>query len=101
MLVIRLRRIGKKNQPSFKIVVVEKRSPPTGGRIIDEVGFYNPLTKEVVLRKEKIQDWLSKGVKPSETVYNLLVKNKIIEGKLIPKHKKPKIKEEKSKENNT
>jgi small subunit ribosomal protein S16 len=101
MLVIRLRRIGKKNQPSFKIVVVEKRCPPTGGRIIDEVGFYNPLTKEIVLKKEKIQDWLSKGVKPSETVYNLLVKNKIIEGKLIPKHKKPKIKEEKSKENNT
>ena len=97
MLVMRLQRVGKRNQPAFKIVVVEKRSPPRGGQIIDEIGFYNPLTKELILRKEKIQSWLSKGVKPSETVHNLLVRGEIIEGKLIPKHKKPKEKEEKNK----
>ncbi len=93
MLVIRLMRIGKKNQPCFKIIVTEKKNPPTGGNFVEEVGFLNPLTKEKVLKKDKIQHWLSLGAKPSETVYNLLVSEKIIEGKKIPKHKKPKPKE--------
>jgi len=50
MLVIRLLRTGKKNQPSFKVVVVEKQKSSTSGRYIEEVGFYNPLTKERVLK---------------------------------------------------
>jgi len=87
MLVIRFFRVGKKNQPSFKIVVTDKRRPPRAGRFVEEVGFYNPLTKEKVLRAERIKYWLSKGAKPSDTVYNLLVKEKILEGKKIPKHK--------------
>ena len=52
MLVIRFFRVGKKNQPSFKIVVTDKKHPPKGGRFLEEVGFYNPLTKEKVLRKD-------------------------------------------------
>lgn len=94
MLVIRFFRVGKKNQPLFKIVVTDKRRPPRAGRFVEEVGFYNPLTKEKVLRPERIKYWLSVGAKPSETVYNLLVSEKIIEGKKMPVHKKPK-KEEK------
>ncbi len=90
MLVIRFFRIGKKNQPYFKIVVTNKRNPPRGGRFVDEVGFWNPLTKEKVLRKERIKYWLSVGAKPSDSVYNLLVSEKIIEGKKIPVHKKTK-----------
>ena len=90
MLVIRFFRVGKKNQPSFKIVVTDKRKPPRSGRFVEEVGFYNPLTKEKVLREERIKYWLSKGAKPSDTVYNLLIKEKIIEGKKIPLHKKSK-----------
>jgi len=92
MLVIRFLRVGKKNQPSFKIVVTDKRRPPRSGRFVEEVGFYNPLTKEKVLRKERIKHWLSVGAKPSNTVYNLLVKEKILEGEKIPVHKKPKEK---------
>lgn len=84
MLVIRLLRVGKKNQPFFKIVVTEKRNPPRGGRFVQDVGFYNPLTKERNLKKEKILYWLSKGAKPSDTVYNLLVSEKIIEGRKKP-----------------
>lgn len=94
MLVIRMLRIGKKNQPSFKIVIVDKRRPPKSGKFVEEVGFWNPLTKEKVLRKERIQYWISKGVKLSESVHNLLVREEILEGKKIPKHKKPKVKKE-------
>jgi len=92
MLVIRLFRIGKKNQPSFKIVVTDKRNPAKGGRFRDEVGFWNPLTKEKILKKEKINHWLSVGAKPSPSVYNLLISEKLIEGKKLPVHKKAKTK---------
>jgi len=92
MLAIRLFRVGKKNQPSFKIVVTDKRNPPRAGRFIEEVGFWNPLTKEKVLKKERILYWLSVGAKPSATVFNLLVSEKIIEGKKIAVHKKSKEK---------
>lgn len=90
MLVIRFFRVGKKNQPSFKIVVTDKRNAPRAGRFTEEVGFYNPVTKEKVLSKERAQYWLSKGAKPSPTVYNLLVKEGILEGKKIAVHKKSK-----------
>ena len=92
MLVIRLFRVGKKNQPSFKIVVTDKRNPPRAGRFIEEVGFWNPQSKEKVLKKERILYWLSVGAKPSATVFNLLVSEKIIEGKKIAVHKKSKEK---------
>ena len=98
MFVIRFLRVGKKNQPSFKIVVVDKKRSSKSGRFLEEVGFCNPLTKEKVLKAERIKYWLSVGVKPSPTVHNLLVKEKIIEGKKIPKHKTPKKKEEKKSE---
>ena len=90
MLTLRLFRVGKKNQPSFKIVVTDKRNPPRAGRFTEEVGFYNPLTKEKVIRKERVQYWLSQGVQPSPTVFNLLVKEGILTGKKIAVHKKSK-----------
>jgi len=93
MLVIRFLRVGKKNQPSFKIVVTDKRESSTTGRSVEEVGFWNPSTKEKVLRQERIKYWLSVGAKPSPTVFNLLVSEKIIEGKKIAVHKKAKMKE--------
>jgi len=95
MLVIRFFRVGKKNQPSFKIVVTDKRKPTRAGRFIEEVGFWNPLTKEKVLKKDRILYWISVGAQPSASLHNLLVSEKIVEGKKTPKHKKPKKKEEK------
>jgi len=92
MLVIRFFRVGKKNQPSFKIVVTDKRRPPRGGRFVEEVGFWNPLTKQKLLKKERIKYWLSVGAKASDTVHNLLVKENILEDKKIPVHKKTKKK---------
>jgi len=94
MLVIRLLRTGKNNQPSFKIVVVEKEKSSTSGRFIEEVGFYNPLTKEKILKGERIKYWISVGAQPSDTIHNMLVSQKIIEGKKIDLHKKSKKKEE-------
>lgn len=90
MLVIRFFRIGKKNQPSFKIIVTEKSRPPKGGRFVEEVGFWNPLTKQKILKAERIKYWISMGAKPSARVYNLLIKENILEGKKIPVHKKKK-----------
>ena len=90
MLVIRLFRTGRKNQPSYKVVVTEKTNPPARGRFVEEVGFYNPLTKEKKLNAERITYWLSVGAKPSDTLYNLLVTEKIVEGTKIPKQKKTK-----------
>ncbi len=96
MLVIRLFRVGKKHQPSFKIVVTDKRNPPRGGRFVEQVGFYNPLTKQKVLKKDRIKYWLSVGAQPSDTLHNLLVGQGIIKGKKIDVHKKPKEKKEKT-----
>lgn len=97
MLKIRFFRVGKKNQPSFKIVVTDKKNPPRGGRFLEEVGFYNPLTKEKILRPARIKFWLERGAKPSNSVHNLLVKEGIIKAEKKPVHKKPKKKEEKPK----
>jgi len=90
MLTIRLFRVGKKNQPSFKIVVTDKANPPKSGRFVEEVGFYNSRTKEKGLKLERIKYWLSVGAQPSPTIHNLLISEKIIEDKKIPLHKKSK-----------
>lgn len=80
MLTIRFFRVGKINQPVFKIVVAEKTHASRSGRFVEEVGFYNPLTKEKKLVAERIKYWLGVGAQASNTVYNLLVAEKIIEG---------------------
>jgi len=90
MLVIRLLRIGRKNQPSYKIVVTDSRRAPRGGRFVAQVGSWNPLSKQRILKKEEIKKWISKGAKPSDTVYNMLLQEKVIEGKKIDVHKKSK-----------
>ena len=87
MLTIRLFRIGRKNQPAFKIVVIDKRRSSTRGRFVEEVGVYNPLNKQRNLKGDRIKYWISQGAQPSPTVHNMLVSDKVIEGKKIPKHK--------------
>lgn len=96
MLVIRFLPIGKKNQPTFRIVVTEKKNAPRAGRRVENLGSYNPLTKKISVKKERILYWLSKGAKCSDSVHNLLVKEKVIEGKKIDVHKKSKKKQEPS-----
>jgi len=83
MLTIRLTRKGKKNQPFFRVVVIDKRRSPRGGRVIENLGYKNPLTKKVSINKERALYWLGVGAKPSATVHNLFISEKIIEGKKI------------------
>lgn len=75
---IRLRRMGAKHQPSYRIVVADSRSP-RDGRYIDQVGFYNPLTNPAVIdvNREKAIDWLRRGAQPTDTVAKLLSKFEI------------------------
>jgi small subunit ribosomal protein S16 len=96
MLTIRLFRVGKKKQPSYKIVVTDKKNAPARGRFVEEIGFYNPLTKEINFKKERVLYWISVGAQASDTVHNLLIQNKVIEGekKKIIFTKKEKAKEE-------
>ena len=98
MLRIRLLRVGKKDQPFFKIVVTNKRQPSKGGTFVEEIGFYNPLKKERGINKERAKYWISVGAKPSDTVFNFFVEEKIIEGKKRKKGGKKKKKEEKKEE---
>jgi small subunit ribosomal protein S16 len=93
MLVIRLHRVGKTNQPSFRIVVVDKRRSAAAGRFCEEVGSINRAKKESKLNKDRIKYWLSQGAQPSASIHNLLVSEKLISEKKIAVHKQPKKKE--------
>jgi small subunit ribosomal protein S16 len=94
MLTIRLTRKGKKNQPFFRVVVIDKRRSSKGGRAVEDLGYVDPLKKRKSFKKERILYWISKGAKPSSTIHNLLVSEKIIEGKKINLSKKSKRIEE-------
>lgn len=83
MLMMRYQRVGRKNDPSFRIVVTDKRNGPKSGNAVDQVGSYHPKTKHLVLDADKVKKWLSQGVQPSPTLYNLLITNKVIEGKKV------------------
>ena len=76
---IRLRRMGAKKQPFYRIVVADSRYP-RDGRFIEEIGYYNPLTEPVTLKidAEKAKQWISNGAQPTDTVKYLLKKNEII-----------------------
>jgi small subunit ribosomal protein S16 len=77
MLKLRLKRLGKKRYPSYRLVIMENTFR-RNGRPIDEVGYYNPMTKDYKFDSAKIKRWLSYGVKPTNTVLNLLVKAEIV-----------------------
>lgn len=90
MLTIRLTRKGKKNQPFFRVVVIDKKRSAKGGRAVEVVGFVDPLTKKKSLDKDRILHWIKNGAQPSDTIHNLLVNEKIIEGVKRNVAKKPK-----------
>jgi len=83
MLMMRLQRIGRTNEPHFRVVITDKRNGVKSGKFIDIVGSYNPKSGLVTLKAEAIKEWIAKGIKFSPTVHNFLVDHKIIEGKKI------------------
>lgn len=96
MLMMRLQRVGRKNDPSFRIVVTDKRTGVKSDRHVDRLGSYNPKLNHIQIDAAKAKEWLAKGVQPSDTMHNILVSQKVIEGKkinVLPK-KSPIIDEE-------
>ncbi|MDN6626822.1 MAG: 30S ribosomal protein S16 [Pisciglobus halotolerans] len=76
---IRLKRMGSKRNPFYRMVVADSRSP-RDGRFIEEVGTYNPVAKEnqVTIKEESVLNWMSNGAQPSDTVRNILSKEGIM-----------------------
>ncbi|MBI2514907.1 30S ribosomal protein S16 [Candidatus Wolfebacteria bacterium] len=91
MLAIKLMRIGKKHQPSYRVIIKEKRSK-LGGRYVDDAGWLNPRDKSFKLNKERILYWLQNGAQPTDSVRNLLVRAGVVSGPKIAVHKKKKEK---------
>lgn len=79
MLAIKLQRIGKKHQPSYRVVVAEKRSkmaaPP-----VEDLGAYDPRTKATTVKGERVLHWIKMGAEPTVTMHNLLVKQGTLTG---------------------
>lgn len=84
MLAIRLRRIGKRKDPSYRVVVSDSKFTPAG-KFIADLGYYNPKTKDVSLEKEQVLAWLNKGAQPSNTTSKLLKKEKINHNSVVIK----------------
>jgi small subunit ribosomal protein S16 len=77
MLKLRLKRGGRKGQPAYRIVIMKSDSR-RDGRPIENLGYYNPLSKEFSVNSERVKIRLSQGVKPTDTVKNLLIRANII-----------------------
>lgn len=77
---IRLKRMGSKRSPFYRVVVADSRSP-RDGRVIEEIGTYNPVANpvEVKIDEEKALQWMQNGAKPSDTVRNLFSKQGLME----------------------
>lgn len=90
MLAIKLKRIGKKHQPSYRIVVAEKRSK-LNGKYVENIGWLNPKNKQFDIKKERADYWLKIGAQPTDTVHNLLVKSGVVSGQKRPKHRIKKV----------
>lgn len=77
MLAMKLQRVGKKHQPSYRLVVAEKRSkmaaPP-----VEDLGAYDPFTKKATFNGERVTYWMKQGAQPTPTVHNLLVEKGVV-----------------------
>ncbi|MBI2454001.1 MAG: 30S ribosomal protein S16 [Parcubacteria group bacterium] len=82
MLVIRLQRVGKKHQASFRIVLQDSKWKPQG-KVLELFGFYNPHSKEKQIQTERVKFWIAKGAQPSATLHNMFVDLGIITGEKV------------------
>jgi small subunit ribosomal protein S16 len=94
MLKIRMQRVGRINQPSYRIVVIEHTSSPKAGKFVEKLGTYNPHTKARTLDEARVKYWISVGAQPSATMHNMLVSSGVISGKkinVLPGFKAPEV----------
>lgn len=97
MLTIRLQRVGRKNDPSFRVILVEAKRAAKTGNYKEMLGSYDARTDRVELKADRIKHWISMGTTVSDTVHNLLVSQKVIEGKkinVLPRKSPPKVESE-------
>ncbi|MCH7808475.1 MAG: 30S ribosomal protein S16 [Planctomycetes bacterium] len=84
MVRIRLKRVGRRHRPAYRLAAVDSRRP-RDSRVIEELGSYDPINaveeKQVVLKRERIEYWLSVGAQPSDTVRQILQKHGVLEKK--------------------
>jgi len=83
VITIRLQRRGRKNDPSFRVVVVDSKKKPKTGNYLEMVGSHDPRGDRTELKGERITHWIGNGAQVSDTVHNLLVSHKIIDAKKI------------------
>ena len=96
MLKIRLQRVGRRNDPSFRVEVTDSHRSTKTGSFLEVLGSYSPIHHIASLKKERILHWISKGAQTSGTLHNLLIKEGVREGKkvnVLPRHT-PIIKEQ-------
>ncbi len=98
MISIRLSRTGKKHQPSYRLIAIDKRKDPWGN-YLENLGSYNPMVKPktVQFKTDRIKYWLGVGAKPTPTVWNILVDQKIVTGSKMKSGGAAKKKEEEKK----
>ena len=97
MLKIRLQRIGRRNNPSYRVVVVDSQAAAKKGKPVELLGTHDTIRKTTSLNNERILHWISQGAQVSDTMHNILIKNGVIEGvkiNVLPK-KSPVVKESK------
>lgn len=90
MLKIRLQRIGRKNDPAFRVVLTDSKNAAKSGKFLEIVGTYNPKSGETTFKEERVEYWTSKGAQLSDTVHNFLVDKKMVKGNkknVLPKKK--------------
>lgn len=96
MLTIRLTRVGKKKDASFRVIVIDSKRKVQAGNYLEMLGSYDPRVDTATLKADRIKHWIQQGAQTSDTVHNLLISQKIIEGKkinVLPKKTVPKKEE--------
>src|SRR3989344_2203117 len=83
MLMIRFQRIGRTNDPAFRIVVLEKERAAKARNITELLGTYNPRSKALTLDEARVKEWISKGAQPTGSIHNLLINKGVITGKKV------------------
>jgi len=83
MLMIRFQRIGRTNDPAFRIVLVEKARAAKTGNVTEQLGTYNPKSKALTLNEARVKEWIAKGAQPTGSLLNLLIGKGVIRGKKV------------------
>lgn len=81
--MIRFQRIGRTNDPAFRIVLLEKERAAKAGNIVEQLGTYNPRSKALTLDAAKVKEWIAQGAQPTDSIRNLLITKGVIEGKKV------------------